>query len=78
MAFSASSAIRWMTSPTAGPVSAALVPAVAEVEDYTRIKATAGTNAALTGPAVGDVIHLIAELAENATMFSPPNTPVTM
>jgi signal transduction histidine kinase len=52
--------------------------AVAEVEDYTRIKATTGTQASLAGPAVGDVIHMIAELAENATMFSPPNTPVTI
>jgi signal transduction histidine kinase len=60
------------------PLIDVLRAAVAEVEDYTRIKATAGTNAALSGPAVGDVIHLIAELAENATMFSPPNTPVTI
>ena len=50
--------------------------AVAEVEDYTRIKVTATTRAAITGPAVADVIHLIAELAENAAVFSPPNTPV--
>ena len=50
--------------------------AVAEVEDYTRIRVTTGTRAALAGPAVADVIHLIAELAENATIFSPPNTPV--
>ena len=50
--------------------------AVAEVEDYTRIRVTTGTRAALVGPAVADVIHLIAELAENATIFSPPNTPV--
>jgi signal transduction histidine kinase len=50
--------------------------AVAEVEDYTRIRVTIGTSAALIGPAVADVIHLIAELAENATIFSPPNTPV--
>ena len=50
--------------------------AVAEVEDYTRVRVTTGTRAALTGPAVADVIHLIAELAENATIFSPPNTPV--
>jgi Nitrate and nitrite sensing len=50
--------------------------AVAEVEDYTRIKVSAATQAALAGPAVGDVIHLIAELAENAAIFSPPNTPV--
>jgi signal transduction histidine kinase len=60
------------------PMVDVLRAAVAEVEDYTRIKATAGTNAALVGPAVGDVIHLLAELAENATMFSPPNTPVTI
>jgi signal transduction histidine kinase len=50
--------------------------AVAEVEDYTRIKVTASSRAGLAGPAVGDVIHMIAELAENAAIFSPPNTPV--
>ena len=50
--------------------------AVAEVEDYTRIKVTANTQAAITGPAVADVIHMVAELAENAVVFSPPNTPV--
>jgi hypothetical protein len=50
--------------------------AVAEVEDYTRIRVTTGTQAALVGRAVADVIHLIAELAENATIFSPPNAPV--
>jgi signal transduction histidine kinase len=60
------------------PLVDVLRAAVAEVEDYTRIKVTAGSNAALAGPAVGDVIHLLAELAENATMFSPPNTPVTI
>ncbi len=50
--------------------------AVAEVEDYTRIKVTANTRAAISGQAVADVIHMIAELAENAVVFSPPNTPV--
>jgi signal transduction histidine kinase len=50
--------------------------AVAEVEDYSRIRVTTGTRAALIGPAVADVIHMIAELAENATIFSPPTSPV--
>jgi signal transduction histidine kinase len=50
--------------------------AVAEVEDYTRIRVLSRTSAAVAGHAVADVIHLIAELAENATVFSPPNTPV--
>jgi signal transduction histidine kinase len=50
--------------------------AVGEVEDYTRVSVTTMTGAALVGPAVADVIHLVAELVENATIFSPPNTPV--
>jgi hypothetical protein len=58
------------------PLVDVLRAAVAEVEDYTRIQVIAKTRAALAGPAVSDVIHLIAELAENATLFSPPNTPV--
>jgi len=60
------------------PLVDVLRAAVAEVEDYTRIRATSATNASLMGPVVGDVIHMIAELAENATMFSPPNTPVVI
>ena len=60
------------------PLVDVLRAAVAEVEDYTRIRATSATRASLAGPAVGDVIHMIAELAENATMFSPPNTPVVI
>jgi signal transduction histidine kinase len=50
--------------------------AAAEVEDYTRIRVSTGARAALIGPAVADVIHMIAELAENAAIYSPPNTPV--
>jgi signal transduction histidine kinase len=60
------------------PLVDVLRAAVAEVEDYTRIRATSASGASLAGPAVGDVIHMLAELAENATMFSPPNTPVVI
>ena len=60
------------------PLVDVLRAAIAEVEDYTRIKVTATTRAALAGPAVGDVIHMIAELAENATIYSPPHTPVSI
>ena len=52
--------------------------AVAEVEDYTRVTVVTMTQAALAGPVVADVIHMIAELVENATIFSPPNTPVRL
>ncbi len=51
---------------------------VAEVEDYTRVAVVTMTEAALAGPVVADVIHMIAELVENATIFSPPNTPVRL
>jgi len=50
--------------------------AVAEVEDYARVTATTQSRAALSGSAVTDVIHLLAELIENATTLSPPFTQV--
>jgi len=52
--------------------------AVAEVEDYTRVSVISAGDTGLAGPAVGDVIHMIAELIENATIYSPPNTPVVI
>ena len=50
--------------------------AAAEVEDYTRVRVVCRTPAALASPAVADVIHLLAEFVENATIFSPPNTEI--
>ncbi len=50
--------------------------AVAEVEDYTRIRVFSHTSAAVSGRAVADIIHLLAEMVENATTYSPSNTQV--
>ncbi|MDR3080224.1 MAG: nitrate- and nitrite sensing domain-containing protein, partial [Streptomyces sp.] len=50
--------------------------AVAEVEDYERIEVRRLPRLAVEGPAVSDLTHLIAELMENATVFSPPHTAV--
>ncbi|WP_262705180.1 MULTISPECIES: nitrate- and nitrite sensing domain-containing protein [Streptomyces] len=50
--------------------------AVAEVEDYERIEIRRLPRLAVVGPAVGDLTHLVAELLENATVFSPPHTAV--
>jgi signal transduction histidine kinase len=50
--------------------------AVAEVEDYARVTVSTQARAALSGSAVTDVIHLLAELIENATTLSPPFTQV--
>jgi Nitrate and nitrite sensing len=52
--------------------------AVAEVEDYTRVSVISADDTGLAGPALGDVIHMTAELIENATIYSPPNTPVVI
>jgi anti-sigma regulatory factor (Ser/Thr protein kinase) len=48
--------------------------AVAEVEDYTRVTVLPMGEVALAGRAVGDIVHLLAELIENAVSFSPPYT----
>ncbi|MER7502733.1 nitrate- and nitrite sensing domain-containing protein [Nonomuraea pusilla] len=50
--------------------------ATAEVEDYRRVTVEPMPGKRLAGPIVGDVIHLVAELIENATVYSPPHTPV--
>jgi signal transduction histidine kinase len=50
--------------------------AAAEVEDYARVNVATQTKAALSGAAVTDLIHLLAELIENATTLSPPYTTV--
>jgi signal transduction histidine kinase len=50
--------------------------AIAEVEDYVRVDVISDSRDSIVGVAVNDMIHLIAELVENATAFSPPNTQV--
>jgi signal transduction histidine kinase len=50
--------------------------AIAEVEDYVRVDVATESADSVAGTAVSDVIHLLAELIENATSFSPPTTRV--
>jgi hypothetical protein len=45
--------------------------AVSEVEDYARVTTLPVPEVALVGRAVGDAIHLLAELIENGTTFAP-------
>ncbi|GAA4598576.1 nitrate- and nitrite sensing domain-containing protein [Actinoplanes octamycinicus] len=58
------------------PVIDVVRGAISEVEDYKRVDIRAVAASALYGRAVGDVIHLLAELIENAASFSPPHTRV--
>ncbi|MEV6810523.1 nitrate- and nitrite sensing domain-containing protein [Micromonospora sp. NPDC051296] len=50
--------------------------AVQEVEDYTRVRVLPFGQVRIAGRVAGDVIHLLAELIENALSFSPPHTEV--
>ncbi|WP_229073063.1 nitrate- and nitrite sensing domain-containing protein [Actinoplanes sp. DH11] len=58
------------------PVIDVVRGAISEVEDYKRVDIRTITSSAVFGRAVGDVIHLLAELIENAASFSPPHTRV--
>lgn len=50
--------------------------AIAESTDYTRIQARKMPEVRIASPAVADLVHLLAELMDNATAFSPPESPV--
>ncbi|MDG9715429.1 nitrate- and nitrite sensing domain-containing protein [Streptomyces sp. DH24] len=70
---------RRMTPPV--PVTDLMRSAVSETEQYTRVRVRntpADRRLALSGRAVADVTHLLAELIENGTSFSPPHTQVTV
>ncbi|MEV0235899.1 nitrate- and nitrite sensing domain-containing protein [Nonomuraea sp. NPDC050786] len=62
------------------PVSVADVvrACLSEVENYERVQARITTRGAVSGQAVNDIIHLLAELVENALSFSPQNTQVVV
>ncbi|GGW65482.1 hypothetical protein GCM10010381_58170 [Streptomyces xantholiticus] len=50
--------------------------ATSEVEQYQRVHLRGLVTADVDGRAVNDIVHLIAELLENATAFSSPDTEV--
>ncbi|MFI6297594.1 nitrate- and nitrite sensing domain-containing protein [Nonomuraea sp. NPDC050790] len=58
------------------PVLDIVRAAIAEVEDYARIKVESMPAAALDGAAAADLTHLVAELVENASIYSSPETSV--
>jgi len=58
------------------PMVDVLRAAISETEDYERVRLTSAPEALLRGAAVADVVHLLAELVENAAQFSPAGTPV--
>ncbi|MFF0211845.1 nitrate- and nitrite sensing domain-containing protein [Streptomyces althioticus] len=64
---------RW-TRPV--PLVDVLRAAASEVEQYERIELAAVPSTEVAGRVVNDLVHLLAELLENATSFSSPQTKV--
>ncbi|CAL9294195.1 nitrate- and nitrite sensing domain-containing protein [Streptomyces sp. SudanB182_2057] len=64
---------RW-TRPV--PLVDVLRAAASEVEQYERIELAAVPTTQVAGRVVNDLVHLLAELLENATSFSSPQTKV--
>ncbi|MGX1914480.1 sensor histidine kinase [Streptomyces phaeochromogenes] len=60
------------------PLSEVLRAAVAEIENASRVRIWATPRVSVAGGSVADVIHLLAELVENASAFSPPSTQVQL
>ena len=58
------------------PLSTVINAAVSEVEDYRRVELAGLPDCTLMGAAAGGVIHLFAELIDNALRYSPPTTTV--
>ncbi|MCW3840002.1 nitrate- and nitrite sensing domain-containing protein [Micromonospora yasonensis] len=57
-------------------LGAVLLAASAEIEQYQRVRHESRSDLYVVGHAVGDLVHLFAELLENATAFSRPDTVV--
>nr|WP_204804070.1 sensor histidine kinase [Mycobacterium riyadhense]VTO95129.1 sensory histidine kinase CreC [Mycobacterium riyadhense] len=58
------------------PLSTVISAAVSEVEDYRRVQIGGVADCTVIGAAAGGVIHLLAELVDNALSYSPPDTSV--
>jgi anti-sigma regulatory factor (Ser/Thr protein kinase) len=50
--------------------------AAAEIEQYSRVALAVQPGITVSGQAAADIVHLLAELIENATLFSPQTTQV--
>ncbi|MFC7309720.1 nitrate- and nitrite sensing domain-containing protein [Streptomyces monticola] len=60
------------------PLIDAVRAGIAETADIDRVQLHEIPDLRLAGTAVADLVHLVAELAENAAQFSPPHTPVVV
>ncbi len=57
-------------------LTAVVNAAASEVEDYTRVEPVDLPDTEVSGAVAGDLVHLLAELLDNALRYSPPANPV--
>src|SRR5829696_1975557 len=74
LVLSGAEAVRRWSDPV--PLPRVIRAASAEIEDYNRVGVMPMADVRVVGHAVSDVVHLLAELIENAAAFSPPRTRV--
>ncbi|MEV0228618.1 nitrate- and nitrite sensing domain-containing protein [Nonomuraea sp. NPDC050786] len=60
------------------PIEDVLSGAAAQVEEYTRVRVYPMSECGVSGAAVADLMHLFAELIENAASFSSPSNEVSV
>ena len=66
--------VRKWTEPV--PLADVTRAAAAEIEQYARVALAVQPGILISGQSVADIVHLLAELIENATLFSPRDTQV--
>ncbi|MFZ2526045.1 MAG: ATP-binding protein, partial [Rhodococcus sp. (in: high G+C Gram-positive bacteria)] len=71
------SGTRPRTRSAPAPLGDVLRGAVSQVENYQRVRIGNTPQGYLVGGAVADVVHMLAELVDNALRASPPNSAVT-
>jgi signal transduction histidine kinase len=60
------------------PIGDVVRAALSEVENYGQVELADLGDVTVQGSMSADIAHLLAELLENATSFSPPSSPVTV
>lgn len=58
------------------PVAAVVNAAASEVEEYTRVVTDAVADCDISGTVAADLVHVLAELMDNALRYSPPDAQV--
>ncbi|HEX2808553.1 MAG TPA: ATP-binding protein, partial [Kineosporiaceae bacterium] len=60
------------------PIADVFRAATSEMEQYERVRLQPINGASVSGPVAGGLVHLLAELLDNAAMYSPPTSPILL